>query len=1145
MANPWRVSPSGRLRGSNLIKNPNGDGASAKIANVGFFGNAGNTLAATEAKDTAAISGTVAVSGSLNKAETGSDTSSMSGVVTPIDTLINYSPLIIPFDGANNGTTFTEAKGHALTAIFTVVTSTTQSKWGGASGYFDGSGAAISTPHSADLGMTGQIDFCVEFWIYLPTGSTGGRVIGCGTNWVGVNWGVTIAPTLVPRIDWGNTTVTNSGLLWGTPLSTNAWNFVKVSATGTVLQCWVNGVSQGTGVIDDTLKPRVSQAGDFVLIGKAHDNTLPLNAYLDDLRVTIGNSRVATNTTVPTAAFQTTLLVRSGALSVFEVGSDSVSFAGSSLSNKLVVAESGSDTCLINAYQTDALIANTQLLIHFDSGFVDEMGRTLTNHGVTTSSSPVKFGATAAYFNGSSWLSSPNSSSLDIGAGVDFTIECWLYLPTGSSGGVVLSYGAAASNINYALSVSATGVIQLIFGGTGAPQAWNQSNPAGIARDTWHFIKTWRSGTAFNTFVDGSSYFGNGTIATDTGVISGATLNIGRQTTAAAYFTGYIDELRLTIGNARTSTNTVVPTAPFINPLIVPAQASLSATESGQDIAAINGLVPVLGDLVVAELGSDVLSETGKTAVSGSLAIAEAITKDTLASSGKAAVLGSLDKAESGVDSLSANGKADVSGSLVIVETSADISAVQGSSGVLGVLCNINAYELIADNLFISANVIAAGKLETIETINTYDTFTWVGELGRIGSISSVESIDTFTWVGELGRIGSISSVESISKDSLFITGNVTASGSLNKTEATNDVADFVGVSDFFGQLIAVETGEDSLYVSNYPIIIGSLSCTEANVKDTLSARDPGRDYSNWNVPLYSGDSRIDSLLDDYVILNNIKPPRKTLYFSFDYFDWTGFSSNATAYSRTSVTAAQRQATIDIFAYIHSLTGIRFAEVVDAVNADIVFARADLVESDPEMPTGWAITAQTFGNMSWISNPTTLKFSAFNYKFAILIDTSNAYSAFYQADIDNPQTGNYGYGLILHELGHVLGLKHPFAPPKQYDTFAACKFSDSVMNYTGNSIGTSVYHPFDLLALEWLYKGTGIQYYPPLPYEGILSASESTSAVPTYYLRGWDTTSANFVYWQSVGTPNISPTSTIPSLVGTLTNVCVVGTMQS
>ena len=459
MANVWRYLTSGRLSSSDLLKKPNGDGASAKIANVGFFGNAGNTLAATEAKDTASISGKVAVSGSLSKAETSNDTMAVSGVVTPIDTLIDYSPLIIPFDGANNGTTFTEAKGHALTPIGAAITSTTQVKFV-SSGYFNGSGAALSTPHSADLGMTGQIDFCVEFWIYLPTGSTGGRVIGCGTNWVGVNWGVTITATRVPELDWGNTASSSYATSWGTPLSTNAWNFVKVSATGAVSQCWVNGVSQGTGVIDNTLKPRLSQAGDFVLIGKAHDNTLPLNAYLDDLRVTIGNSRVATNTTVPTSAFQTTLPVRSGALSVSEVGSDSASVTGSVAANKIAAVEPSKDTCLIRAFQTDALIANTQLLVHFDSGFVDEIGHSLTNNSVTTSSSPVKFGATAAYFNGSSWLSSPNSSSLDIGAGVDFTIECWLYLPTGSTGGVVLSYGAAASNINYALSVSATGVIQ-------------------------------------------------------------------------------------------------------------------------------------------------------------------------------------------------------------------------------------------------------------------------------------------------------------------------------------------------------------------------------------------------------------------------------------------------------------------------------------------------------------------------------------------------------------------------------------------------------------------------------------------------------------------------------------------------------------
>ena len=234
MANVWRYLTSDRLSSGNLFKKSNTDGASARIANVGFFGNPGNTLAATEAKDTASISGKVAVSGSLSKAETSNDTMAVSGVVTPIDTLIDYSPLIIPFDGANNGTTFTEAKGHSLTPIGAAITSTTQVKFV-SSGYFNGSGAALSTSHSADLGMTGQIDFCVEFWVYLPTGSTGGRVIGCGTNWVGVNWGVTITATRVPELDWGNTASSSYATSWGTPLSTNAWNFVKVSATAAIL----------------------------------------------------------------------------------------------------------------------------------------------------------------------------------------------------------------------------------------------------------------------------------------------------------------------------------------------------------------------------------------------------------------------------------------------------------------------------------------------------------------------------------------------------------------------------------------------------------------------------------------------------------------------------------------------------------------------------------------------------------------------------------------------------------------------------------------------------------------------------------------------------------------------------------------------
>lgn len=44
----------------------------------------------------------------------------------------------------------------------------------------------------------------------------------------------------------------------------------------------------------------------------------------------------------------------------------------------------------------------------------------------------------------------------------------------------------------------------------------------------------------------------------------------------------------------------------------------------------------------------------------------------------------------------------------------------------------------------------------------------------------------------------------------------------------------------------------------------------------------------------------------------------------------------------------------------------------------------------------------------------------------------------------------------------------------------------------------------------------------------------------TYYMRGYDTGSEDFVYWTSENTPDISPAETNPTLVGSLINVCIV-----
>jgi len=43
-------------------------------------------------------------------------------------------------------------------------------------------------------------------------------------------------------------------------------------------------------------------------------------------------------------------------------------------------------------------------------------------------------------------------------------------------------------------------------------------------------------------------------------------------------------------------------------------------------------------------------------------------------------------------------------------------------------------------------------------------------------------------------------------------------------------------------------------------------------------------------------------------------------------------------------------------------------------------------------------------------------------------------------------------------------------------------------------------------------------------------------------MSGWDTGANDFVYWTSVDTPNTTPATTTPALVGTLTNVAIIDT---
>jgi hypothetical protein len=219
------------------------------------------------------------------------------------------------------------------------------------------------------------------------------------------------------------------------------------------------------------------------------------------------------------------------------------------------------------AVPTDPFFANVSLLLHGDgtngsTTIIDSSPspKTMTAFGdAQISTAQSKFGGASILFDGSGdYLSTPHTSAYDISSG-DFTIECWIR-PTiiGSLRGIITTRSVQDG---FFLRQQTDG--SLFFAFTGVSSSVTVS-PAALSVNTWHHVAVTRFGNDFRVFLNGQS----GTVVTTSlnGVPSAsATLAIGVENAAtlASQFSGYIDELRLTKGVARYTSNFTPPTAPF------------------------------------------------------------------------------------------------------------------------------------------------------------------------------------------------------------------------------------------------------------------------------------------------------------------------------------------------------------------------------------------------------------------------------------------------------------------------------------------------------------------------------------------------------------------------------------------------------
>jgi hypothetical protein len=225
----------------------------------------------------------------------------------------NFTPPTAPLTAVTNTkllTNFTNAGiiDNAMQNNFETIgqaqISTTQSKFGGSSMYFDGTDDRIVTDAKAVTFGTG--DFTIEFWTYL-TESGGAEVLidtassgyagelSIRTDYIDSSRSVyvTVGGISFTATYTAATVLLNNWRHWALVRSGTASNNVKLYLDGT-------SIGQGTTTASITISTNIFAIGGAPGPTSGYTNT---TGYIDDFRITRGIARYTANFTPPTSAF--------------------------------------------------------------------------------------------------------------------------------------------------------------------------------------------------------------------------------------------------------------------------------------------------------------------------------------------------------------------------------------------------------------------------------------------------------------------------------------------------------------------------------------------------------------------------------------------------------------------------------------------------------------------------------------------------------------------------------------------------------------------------------------------------------------------------------------------------------------------------
>lgn len=370
----------------------------------------------------------------------------------------------------------------------------------GGSGFFNGSTDYLTVPANAAFSL-GSGDFTLECWVY-------NREVSRNVGYAGV-WSssyILYRESTVYRFYYGGPA--GSPLTSSIPAIANAWTHLAVVRNGSTLTFYVNGAVGATTNVGTTAFVNGSTQPFHIATNQDGPTSYAVDGYMAGLRLVKG-------TAIYTAAFTP-------------------------------------PTTPPTAVTGTALLCNFTNAGIFDASMQNNM-ETAGNAQVSTTQ--VKYGATSTYFDGTDdWLSTPNKPEHNFGTR-DFTIEAWVY-PTGTNpqATIVSNYNGPSNGFG------------LLLGSTGPLFGWGDTNlltgSSAFSQNAWSHIAVTRAGTSLRMFLNGTQI---ASATNSTNFTTSGALHIGRLRTATAAFfwQGYIDDLRITRGFARYTANFTPPTAAF------------------------------------------------------------------------------------------------------------------------------------------------------------------------------------------------------------------------------------------------------------------------------------------------------------------------------------------------------------------------------------------------------------------------------------------------------------------------------------------------------------------------------------------------------------------------------------------------------